>query len=132
MFTGGSSNPMRVYLSASYSRRSEMQDYADLLDSLGFTVQSRWVRQDNPDLPTAASDDLLDVLGSDVLLHFTEGPDGGGKEVELGIALGSLKEIFIIGPKKNVFHHLRGVRVYSTFWDCLGVLQHFRSKHGNR
>ena len=108
---------MKIYISARWQRRQEMQDYAKLLGE--HECCSRWLSHKfdeynhkpapNGVLEISAAQDILDVIACDVFIGFTEQPEvysTGGRHVELGVALALGKEIILIGPKENVFHHL--------------------------
>lgn len=127
---------LNFYLAARYSRREELCAYRSDLESRGHAVPARWlagehqvrgleaaraVEADGP-VPADqarrfATDDIEDLLASDVLVAFTEQPrtplgTRGGRHAEFGIALGlrhvgvSNRRIFVVGPIENVFHAL--------------------------
>lgn len=53
--------------------------------------------------------DLAEIKSADLFVLDTEVPsERGGKEVEMGFALGQFqsKLIYIVGPLRNVFHYL--------------------------
>lgn len=53
--------------------------------------------------------DLAEIRSADVFVLFTDDvSERGGKEVEFGFALGRFQGvlIYIVGPKRNVFHQL--------------------------
>lgn len=53
--------------------------------------------------------DLAEIRSADIFVLFTEDvSERGGKEVEFGFALGRFQGclLFIVGPKRNVFHQL--------------------------
>ncbi len=68
-----------------------------------------------------AREDFGDVMMCDLLIAFTEKPRSilsrGGRHVELGIALGTMKRVWIVGPRENLFCWLEDVRNYDT-WDA--------------
>lgn len=115
--------PIKVALSAMWSRQAEMREVAAWLISLGYSVVSSWIQVDNDDntfaveAPEWASSDLLDVLACDVLVAFAEKPGTfgagrGGRHVELGAALSTGKAVVLVGRPEHVFHrHTRVVRV---------------------
>jgi hypothetical protein len=122
--------PPVVYLSARYDRRSELAHYADDLEAIGYEVQARWLTNEDISVDPLspideqqriygelAKEDVDDVMAADLVLCFTENPEKtgytrGGRHVELGIALGQGKVIFLVGPRENVFHWLPGVVHY--------------------
>ena len=66
-----------------------------------------------------AADDFRDVTSCQLLIAFTEEPRSsasrGGRHVELGIALGQMKRVWIVGPRENIFCWLDDVRQFRTF-----------------
>jgi len=100
----------RVYLAARYSRLEEMNQYAEQLRALGYTVDARWLlgshqlHEGAEEVEAAtesismqgqlfAQDDLDDLEVSNIVICFTEKPRSpesnsrGGRHVELGLAL---------------------------------------------
>lgn len=73
-----------------------------------------------------AQDDFRDVLMCELLIAFTElprsAPNRGGRHVELGIALGQMKQVWIVGPRENIFCWLEDVRQFDTWEQCLEAL----------
>lgn len=73
-----------------------------------------------------AQDDFRDVITCDMLIAFTEPPRSnasrGGRHVELGIALGLMKRVWIVGPRENIFCWLDDVRQFDTFEAALSAL----------
>ena len=85
----------RVYLAARYSRREELQSYAEELQGGGFEVTSRWLQgasteeerslQDDNSLERfslryrqgRAMEDYEDVLACDALVHFSDDIEPG-------------------------------------------------------
>jgi hypothetical protein len=52
-----------------------------------------------------ADRDTAEVLLADLLILDTNDENNrGGREVEYGIALGTGIEVWVVGPKRNVFH----------------------------
>jgi len=143
-------NRLTFYLAARYSRREELCAYRSDLEARGHVAPARWllgkhqvhgleaaraVEADGPVPAEAArafaTDDIEDLLASDVLVAFTEKPrtplaSRGGRHTEYGIALGlrhvgvSDRRIFVVGPIENVFHALP--EVDGRFDDWSGFL----------
>lgn len=69
-----------------------------------------------------ATEDFRDVSMCELLIAFTEPPRSnhshGGRHVELGIALGMMKRVWIVGPRENLFCWLEDVRQFDTFDDA--------------
>lgn len=132
---------MRIYLAARYSRRLELCGYREELQALGYEVQARWLNgghqisnegtpigengealvEDGSTNVAAAQlrskfafDDYEDVVGSDIVISFTEPPRSehsrGGRHVEFGIALALKKPVMVVGHRENIFHWLPHVK----------------------
>jgi hypothetical protein len=73
-----------------------------------------------------AHDDFRDVSMCQLLIAFTEqprsSPNRGGRHVELGIALGMMKRVWIVGPRENIFCWLEDVRQFDTWQECYAAL----------
>lgn len=143
---------MRIYLAARYSRREELNGYADELRNEGFTVDARWLLGEHKWNPLAAEveaaefsvplvarrfalDDVEDLLKSDIVISFTEptravSSSRGGRHVEFGLAYAWRKKLYLVGPRENVFHTLPGVLIYSR-WDE-GIKNDLREKLARR
>lgn len=140
--------PEIVYLAARFSRRLELCRYRNDLASFGIEVNSRWLngghQLDNEGRPLGddgerlfeagapevdhyrakfAIDDYQDVMAAHALVAFTEEPRSGnsrgGRHVELGIALGVGKPVYVVGPRENVFCWLPEVEQHDTWLDLL-------------
>ncbi|MCH7655733.1 MAG: hypothetical protein IIC95_07085 [Chloroflexi bacterium] len=130
---------MNVYLAARFSRRKEMQAYADDLIALGHRVSARWVvgppqSSHHPDQVSGHSkayeervsvEDLKDVAEADCIICFSEQPretnTRGGRHVEFGLAVAADKRIILVGPRENVFHFLPVVENFPD-WAAVRVL----------
>ena len=114
---------MKIYLSANYKRKEEMQAIAKVLQLLGHTIVSSWVfTDDSLSQKDAAGIDFKDLGASDFFIGFTENPkiagyQTGGRHVEMGVALEKVIPVVLIGPKENVFHHhVNVIHVESVGW----------------
>ena len=120
------SGPLKFYRAARFPRKSEMKDFADLLQKeLGWVCSSSWVNDSEDGLfrRDIAILDLEDVKKSDTLILFsyprgTKKP-GGGRFVELGYALALNKPCAVIGHYENIFCHHPLVSIYPTKEDFL-------------
>lgn len=117
---------MKIYIAAKFARREDMRPMRDAIWDAGHEVVSTWIdevkRPEGMDSETfkkkLAIKDVAEVFSADLLILDTAFPsETGGKEVEFGIALGRFqtKLIWIVGPKRNVFHELAD-RTFPT-WD---------------
>ena len=119
---------MLVYLAAAYPRRDELKSAASLLREAGFTVTSRWLKEDLPlnvklgdcspkICETFAIVDLEDIEKANTLLFFSENPNvgvpRGSRHVEFGFALGRGKRVCVLGGHENVFQYLPQIVHYS-------------------
>ena len=118
------SRSCKLYLAASFSRRSELQSYARYLTAQGYEVTSRWLGDEHVKGQTAenALIDEEDVKRCDVLVAFTDEVSlgRGGRHVEFGMARALGKELVIIGPEEHIFHHLPGILIYSGWGSFRG------------
>lgn len=68
-----------------------------------------------------AHEDFRDVAMCDLLIAFTEPPRSsasrGGRHVELGIALGMMKSVFVVGWRENIFCWMEDVEFFET-WEA--------------
>ena len=74
-----------------------------------------------------ANEDFADVMSAQLLIAFTEPPRSnasrGGRHVELGIALGQMKQVWVVGHRENIFCWMEDVRYFDTWETCLSKLQ---------
>lgn len=115
-----SSRLPNIYIASLFSRREEMEGYANKLEEAGFTITSRWVYggEEGKTNEEIAIFDLDDVDDADLVLNFTLPYGtmfkGGGRCVEFGYAVGTNKEVVLVGERENVFHWLPEVKQYDT------------------
>jgi len=124
---------VKIYIAAKFARREDMRPMRDMIWGVGHEVVSTWLdevkRPDGMDSVTfkkkLAIKDLAEVISADLLILDTYNPsETGGKEVEFGIALGRFqtKLMWIVGPKRNVFHELAD-RVFDTWAQAIDALE---------
>jgi nucleoside 2-deoxyribosyltransferase len=122
---GSERGEMKVYLASNYSTWPDMQVKAAQLKYLGHEVTSEWITgaHNGDDRAEYAAIDLRDIDEAEAVIFFSESPEGsrtrGGKHVEFGYALARGKQIFLVGPPVNVFHHLPQVVQRLKFEDLL-------------
>jgi hypothetical protein len=118
---------MKVYLTARFARRHELTKYVENLNELGHQVTSGWLGVEfDPSTPLShprwselAQQDVDDIRRADTLICFTESSGGGAaRHVELGIALGLGKRVYIVGRAEHMFHTLPRLEIYPE-WDML-------------
>lgn len=112
---------MKVYLAAQYCEKYRLRALAEELESKGIEVTSTWLSEPHgpntqmhevteDDRQRYAITDLEDVDRADCLVFFSIEPTQsffrGGRHVEFGYAYAKGKEIIVVGPQENIFHHL--------------------------
>jgi hypothetical protein len=109
---------MRIYIAGLFEDRPRLRTIRVRLQAAGHQVTSSWL--DEPDdvmserpgtwddtAAGIARRDLSEIAQSDLLAVDTFGTGTrGGREVELGYAMGIGKQAVIVGPARNVFHAL--------------------------
>ena len=138
---------MNIYLAASYSRRAEVEGYAVEVRGWGHGVTSRWHQGHNTPLSGGeemrslanwyAEGDVADIEAANLYIAFTTTPmpseepgatlaiaayKAGGTHVEFGIALALAKELWVVGPRENIFHFMDGVVVFDDWEAARGWL----------
>jgi hypothetical protein len=124
----------KVYIAGRYSRRDEFRIYAKALSNFGISCTSTWLLEQEP-LNSQMGDhsvefytktaiiDLRDVDRADSVLFFSEDPlvgtPRGGRHVEFGYALHAGKQIYVIGPKENIFHYIKEIINVPTMVDFI-------------
>ena len=113
---------LKVYIASKFHSRKRLLPIRAELEKLGLKVLSNWMVND-PDVdPSAVNDSLANNLEQNqmmaerdqtevkdchiFIIDTTDESNTGGREVELGYALGCGKACFRVGPIRNVFHSL--------------------------
>ena len=127
-----------IYLAAQFHLKEDIRLRKDELLKLRYPVISTWTEEKMHGtvslkdvgldyLMEHARKDLREIDECDLLVLFTVDPDEytrrGGRHFESGYAVGVGKQLVIIGPSENIFHHLIGVDVYETWEQFLGTLE---------
>lgn len=135
---------MRIYLAAPFTAQDRMKGVRDVLTAIGHEVTSTWI--DLAEIGEAtdfdpvrcaphAASDMADLLRADAVAVFTEYglSTTGGQHVETGMALAAGKRVFVIGPRRNIFHTLPQVEFFPS-WPhlvfALGELFYAEKKAG--
>ena len=111
-----------IYIASKFASRIRLIPIRQQLIDVGFRVLSTWMIKD-PDMPTddsaifdslgdsledckiMATRDISEIKKADVLIIDTYDIDAtGGREVELGYAMGECLECLRVGPVRNIFH----------------------------
>ena len=116
---------MKFYLCSRWARQDELKAVREKLKQLGHEVTSRWLDvtdrlggdgENAEQRQAAAAVDCEDIQQADALIAFTEdyrngvpaGAARGGRHVEWGLAMAWGKNLFVVGPRENVFHWVKG------------------------
>jgi hypothetical protein len=103
-----------VYVSAPCTIIEMAHLVAKTLHEAGFDVTSTWhdvlsgydKDKSDQELADCAARDIREMSEADIFLQLTEEPSiTGGSNVELGLAMATDMDIYVIGPKRNVFHY---------------------------
>ncbi len=120
-----------VFIAAKFETRGEIKLVREDLRAMGYTVVCRWLDESGDGYPgdeywQSRSDiDWDDTAEAGIFVLDTRTVSNtGGREVELGRALACGKEVFLVGPRRNV-HHFR-VRTIFEDWDK--ALDYFRGR----
>lgn len=109
---------IKAYIAAKFSQRAALREVAQRLLPVGIAVNARWIWEDEKDFHELveadaidlAARDIEDISTSNILIIDTTEPlshdGGGGREFEMGYAISDGKDIWRVGPVKNVFHFM--------------------------
>jgi nucleoside 2-deoxyribosyltransferase len=123
--------PPTLYLAGKWEAQRRLRAVKARLHANGWDVLSTWIDEDDgtgywAPTPTQQAEiaerDVSQVERAAVFMIDTmdEGRTGG-REVELGVALGRDIPIYVVGPVRNFFHRLAWAR-YETWDDAIGAL----------
>lgn len=130
---------MDIYLAAKWEDRQAIDKIAGRLAARGHKIVSTWHdpeshRKEGIDLPydvqmlnkdwmrAEAEKDLEQIYQCNmVICDETIPSQTGGREVEIGFAMGLYKPILLIGPRRNPFHWLVDGQ-YDTWEDLFNAL----------
>jgi hypothetical protein len=117
----------KIYIAAKFGARERLRAVRDAIHAQGHgQVISSWLDAENEvDTHTAQARegqrDYLEVVRADLVIVDTSEPTRrGGREVELGIALGRGIDSWVVGRRVNVFHYL--VRCHADWPEALAAL----------
>ena len=119
----GTDMTVEIYIAGKYLAQARLRAERERLRVMGYLCDSHWLDQVEQGYAITteraleeAARDLHQVQRADWIILDTQDPsDTGGREVELGIALGGGKWFIRIGPVRNIFHHLAN-EVFES-WD---------------
>jgi len=121
---------MKIYVSASRSRKPMMLNWRERLRVSGHKVLSEWL-DDNDDIDVRAYDrtikarvkrDLIDMQQASCVIVDTEVRDRAYMWIEVGVALERGIPIIGVGTSYGTLMYLPGIRLVSTIDELLDYL----------
>lgn len=124
----------KIYIAAKYSAKERVKPYKEKLFARGHKIYSTWLDSSLPldslaatsppdENKSEAKRDLDEVYRCDTfILDTIDESATGGREVELGYAMDGNRAIYIVGPRRNVFHFLIKYH-YETWEELLNALE---------
>jgi nucleoside 2-deoxyribosyltransferase len=119
---------MRIYLASNWGSKKRISALRDQIQLLGHTICSNWLDEDsdqnfegidNAQRQEYACRALGEILTSDLLILDTvDASPSGGREIEMGFAVGQGVPVWVVGPERNIFHSI-AARRYTTWTDVL-------------
>ena len=117
---------MKIYLASNFKSQERMRFVRQVIESQGHSVVSTWLDEDGAQAyelhpergPGYSLRDLGEVADCDLLIIDTQEESAtGGREVEYGAALVQGKQLWRVGPARNIFHTIAH-RVFSSWGHC--------------
>lgn len=131
---------MKFYLASSFQNKQAVNYVSEKLIEAGYVHTYDWTRNDRAstleELKVIGEAEKNAILASDVVIVLL--PGGKGSHIELGIALGRGKKIFLYSADERVndfdttstFYHLSEVeQVIGTLDELVGRVCNFRESH---
>jgi nucleoside 2-deoxyribosyltransferase len=123
----------KIYIASFFNTRQRLRPYRDELWKLGYEITSTWLDETakphgmniHEFFRKLAIKDIAEIYRADILIIDTiDVTPRGGREVELGVAVASFqnKLLYLVGPKRNVFHELVD-RVFESWEECLWYMK---------
>lgn len=112
---------MNFYIASSIKNKEMVKSLADQLKLEGFCHSYDWTINDRADsmdlLASIGESELSAVRNSDFLVMLL--PGGKGSHIEMGIALGLGKRVYLYSPNNDIFEFDKT----STFYHVAGVTE---------
>lgn len=114
---------MNIYIAGAFAAQERLRAIRDSVEALGHHVTSTWLDESDTDSASPQWDeyalrDLMDIGYATLLILDTADPDArGGREWEGGYAQGQGLPVWLVGPRRSVFHTLV-TRQFKT-WDAV-------------
>lgn len=117
----------KVYVAGKFEDKENVRRVQQRLRDLGFEITHDWTPDDASDLQKSAVEDFEGVLQADFLVVLNHTLLYGAA-VEIGIALGLGRPVYVIGPqvRDNVFWHLPqdyGLRTFLTEDEAFAAIE---------
>jgi hypothetical protein len=119
---------MRIYLASNWASKDRLAKMKWDIETLGHEVCSHWLEEDSDQSYESLNfaqrqdysfRDLGEIVSANLLILDTlEVAASGGREVELGFALGTKTPVWIVGPDRNIFHSIASRR-FASWAECL-------------
>ena len=117
---------MRIYLAGSFKAQERLRDIRRRIEIIGHECASCWLDESKTaEIVQCAKRDISDISKSNLLiLDMFDKHTSGGCEVEFGIglALNYRMKLYVVGPKRNIFHELCDMH-FDNWDDCLQYLR---------
>src|SRR4029077_17405618 len=123
---------MKIYITSVFESRPRIRPYRDKLWELGHEITASWL--DESKKPSGmellifwkklAIKDLSEIRAAECfILDTLEDSPRGGKEAEFGAAVSAVqpKFVYLVGPRKNVFHYLVDQQ-FDTWKECIAYV----------
>ena len=110
---------MKFYIASSFANVQKVREFSDELKLKGFVHTYDWTQNERAnsleDLSIIGEDEKKAVIDSDFLVVLL--PAGKGSHIELGIALGAGKKVYLYSPTNEIYEYDRT----STFYHIESV-----------
>ncbi|WP_174733285.1 group-specific protein [Mesobacillus harenae] len=105
---------MKFYIASSFQNKEEVRYVSGKLVNKGFIHTYDWTQNDRAstmeELETTGLEEKNAVMEADFIIILL--PAGKGSHIELGIALGQSKKVFLYSPNEEVYNF----KTTSTFY----------------
>ncbi|WP_130860246.1 nucleoside 2-deoxyribosyltransferase [Gracilibacillus phocaeensis] len=124
---------MHFYIASSFKNRKKVKELANKLKQRGYTYTYDWTQNEKANsferLSNIGEKEREGVMNADFFIILL--PGGKGSHIELGIALGLGKRVFLYSPANDIyeydktctFYHIKGlnrfVGAFDSFTDYL-------------
>ena len=131
---------MNIYIAGKWEAKERLKAWRTVIENSNLgTVVGTWLNEEGKpgdqvserEAWEYANRDLDEINAADLLILDTEDTnERGGREVEFGFALAKCPHVWVVGPKRNVFHRLAN-RHHMTWEETIRTLR-VEADRGNR